>query len=322
MAVRLRWRAATHIRHKGVSDMDQSKKKTLKASLASKGLYNDESKKEKERRVLQEFLQRLQLRYYNIDDRERPDFILQFSHEEWQTSVGCELTHYFMDNGDRGAPEARFVRQWRRFAKSLRAALDSEGGQYRYYYGAIHFRVSSFDVFDRVDSDGLVAEIVRAAKTADGVGPLANFDIKTSPILAQHVHHIYVKDTAPETGIIWWPAHLQTGVIADPRERLVEIVKDKNTKAATFNWNGANEKWLLIYSESGGISDSVGPYADPEIRKYLGRLAFDRVYVWNKFMESIEEIYPGFVTIFDVRSKVLHRSLYPLAIRPFIIGPP
>jgi len=303
--------------------VDTPKSKSLKTILASKGLYDDSSGKAKEKMVILEFLRRLQLGNCHIVDNERPDFLLNFSSNERQVSVGVELTYYYADNTKRGSRQAEFQRQWKKFAKSLRERLDNEGGRYPYLYGAVHFHNSRFDLFKHVDGDKLIAEIIATIKACDGsTEPLSTFDIEKSPILAEHVHHIFLKDTAPERGIFWWPAHLQSGMIADPRQRLIEITADKNAKAKTFDWKSANEKWLLIYSESEGICDMVGIYSDPEIFSNLGDLTFDRVYVWNKYFETIEEIYPAFVTIFSVASEVLHRSAYPPAVRPFVFGPP
>ncbi len=247
---------------------------------------------------------------------------MTFSSEECQVTVGCELTNYYAGSEKRGSPQARFQRQWKKFSKSLRERLDNEGEMYRYLYGAIHFHAAGFALFDGIDSNALTAEIIAAVKKVDSVQfPLANFNFNESPILATHVHHIYLKNTAPETGILWWPAHLQSGRITDPRDRLIEITKGKNAKAKTYDWKSASEKWLLIYSESEGISDMVGLYTDPEIRANLGQLVFDRVYVWNKFLESIDEIYPNFITLFKADSNTLHRKIYPLLVRPFIFGP-
>lgn len=151
------------------------------------------------------------------------------------------------------------MRQWKKFARALRAQLDAEGREYKCLWGAIHFNKPNFDILDKFDDGAFISEIVSAVKGAKRAPHIRDFNSEDFPLLAEHVNHIYLKDTTPETEILWWPAHLQSGVVQDPRNRLVEIVEDKNASAGKYDWNAASEKWLLIYSASDGISDMVGP---------------------------------------------------------------
>ena len=198
-------------------------------------------------------------------------------------------------------------------------SLDALNQDFKYLYGAIHFKNGDFNILDRFNNDAFVNEIIVAVKEMPNVSCIESFHPNDFPLLSIHVDHIYLKNTDPETGILWWPAHLQSGEIKDPTDRLVEIVKEKNESASTYDRNTPQHKWLLIYSASEGLTDMVGVYSDPKISTELGKLNFDKVYVWNKFLEEIDEIYPKFVKIFSAKAQGLHSKRYPLNVRPFII---
>jgi len=293
----------------------------LKHMLASKGLYDDSRGKELENKVLIGFLRRLQFGYYQIIQGERPDFTLNFSRSGYpEISVGCEITYYFSDKDHFGSKQARFVNQWKRFAKKLRAELDKSNQEY--LYGAIHFKNPDFKIMDKFDNSAFISEIVNIMHNkVDDKHAVRDFNEHIYPLLAQHVDHIYIKDTAPEIGTLWWPSHLQSGKIPDPTNRLIEIVSEKNMIGREYNWGSVADKWLIIYSGVDGVSDMVGQYDNPNIRRELGLLCFDRVYLWNKYFESIDEIYPQFHNVFSKESKVLHRGSYPSVVRSFIMGP-
>lgn len=295
--------------------------KALKYKLASKGLYDDSSGKKQETSVLNGFLEKLQLGHYKVIPGERPDFTLKFGFNRQSVSVGCEITYYFADKGAHGSAQARFVHQWKKFAKSLRVALDREGQQYKHLYGSMLFNDPDFNIMDRFDSSALISEVVIAVKNAKSAQFIRKFDKDVFPLLAAHIGHIYLRDTTPEIGVLWWPSHLQVGEIPDSTANLVKIVNRKNMTGRDYDWGDADEKWLIIYSGADGIADMIGLRLDPGIPQTLGRLCYDRVYVWNKFFESIDEIYPEFVNVFSVESKVLRRRNYPPAVRSFILSP-
>ena len=101
-------------------------KKSLRETLASKILYDTLSGKERERRILVGFLTRLQLNLGEINSNEKPDFFFSLASSSGNLDVACEITEYFSDAGAHGSLQARFIRQWRRFAIALRARLNEE----------------------------------------------------------------------------------------------------------------------------------------------------------------------------------------------------
>ncbi|MFA6414100.1 MAG: hypothetical protein WCW53_15565 [Syntrophales bacterium] len=294
--------------------------KISKNSFASKGLYDESFGKEQERKVLLGFLKRLQLGYYEAIAGERPDFTLNFSFDGQAASIGCEITFYYADKGSRGSAQQRFVKQWKKFAKSLRAKLDEEGQENKYLYGAIHFKNSDFTIMDRFDNDVFISQIVLAVRNRKNKQNIRRFERDVFSLLAEYVDHIYLMDTTPELGVLWWPSHLQSGEVDDPTQSLIEILEEKNKVGRTYDWGSVSEKWLLIYSEASGIADMAVLPSDFS-NDQLPKTCFDRVYIWDRFFGSIHEIYPNFFEVFSVQAKVLHRRLYSRIVRPFILSP-
>ena len=102
--------------------------KTLKETLASKGLYTKSTGKQKEKELLKGFLLRLQLGHCNVVSHERPDFILEFSRAENSATIGLEITDYFIDIEHYGSTQARFMYKWKKLAQSIRESRCIESG--------------------------------------------------------------------------------------------------------------------------------------------------------------------------------------------------
>jgi len=291
-----------------------------KDSFASKGLYDESSGKDQERKVFLGFLKRLQLGHCETLSGERPDFTLNFSFNGKKASIGCEITFYYSDKCSLGSSQQRFVKKWKKFAKHLRVALDKEGQEYKYLYGAIHFKNPDFEIMDKFDNDEFVAQIVYAVRNKQNRHNLSRFGKSTLPLLAKHVNRIYLRDTSPQPDVLWWPSHLQTGEVKTSSATLIDIVREKNRVGITYEWGNVDEKWLLIYGGAAGIADMIVLPSDFNADK-LPNTCFDRIYIWDKFFESIHEIYPHICEVFSPEVKVLHRKLYSSIIRPFIISP-
>jgi hypothetical protein len=302
------------------------RQKPLKEALASRTLYDELSGKEKEIDVLEGFLKRLQLAAHQIDSSERPDFFIHFNQDGHQATIGCELTFYysdsFQDTSKAGSAGARFFNQWKQFAKRLREVLDTTGSGLEHLYGAIFFREPGLDALDKLDIDRFLEEVVEVVVENSDVSNLSSieqFDVNKYPILFQNVKRINLRNTAPETGILWWCAHLKSGPVDDPVPGLLAVIDEKNKKSQTYEWNSADERWLIIFAKAEILADSVLPFSDPKISDYFDRIGFDRVFLWNKFFETISEIYPNYVNVFNAASQVLYSKDYPVIVRPFII---
>jgi len=217
-----------------------SRKPTLKEELASRALYDHRSGKELERHILEGFLARLQVMSYKVEDSERPDFRITFGNG--QVIVGCELTMFNSDSPlgaqKGGSMERRLHSQWKKFSASLRKELDGNG--LLYIYGAVHFADPSLHIFDDFDPKDLQRELVRLCTkvclTRGVVKTIDSFDDIEYPILSKSVHSIYLRDCYPETGILWWCGHLQTGEVKDPTDTLIQVIAAKAAKASSYEW--------------------------------------------------------------------------------------
>ncbi len=184
----------------------EEKPVSLANHYASKVLRrSSEPKKQQEELVIRGFLGRLALSEFEIEARERPDFLVA---QNSGAAIATELAHYFSDAGPSGSQDARFFRLWNDFALDLRTRLVDNGLDH--LYGAIHFRDPNRAALPPTEL--FIGEIVRALRSRDG-NELRNFDPAIFPIMASVVDHVYVRDTSPEKGILWWCAHLQSGSI-------------------------------------------------------------------------------------------------------------
>jgi len=126
----------------------------------------------------------------------------------------------------------------------------------------------------------------------------------------------------PETGILWWCAHLQSDSVADPNDALIHSIATKIDKAQSYNWENATEKWLVIVAEAKGLADLAVLTEDPEISKQFGTVEFTRIILWDRFLDEIIEIFPTFRKLCDSLAQVRHLEYYPESLKPFILGGP
>jgi len=297
------------------------RKRTLKEELASRIFYDDSSGKNFERRIIEGFLNRLQLTYYKIRDSERPDFWVSFGDDS--VVVGLELISFSADSyltgKTGGSMERRLHAKWRQFATSLRRQLDKEG--LHYIYGAIHFKNTSLDILDRFDNRRFQNELIQicstVASTLNPSSSVDNFSIKKYPLLCTWVNRINLRDCYPETGILWWCGHLQSGNVESPTESLLQAITVKASKASSYNWNHTVHKWLLVYAAGTGLMDLVFVENDLRIDKKIANIPFSAVFLWNKFSEDITELYPHFRIIMSGHEMALYVNHLPLGIKDY-----
>jgi hypothetical protein len=193
--------------------------------LASKVLAPRLPKKQAEEAVMHDFLMRLQFEGFTTTGRERPDFIVTFGSDAPPVRISCELTEYCADQTAIGSIDRRLFTIWTKFAERLRERLRREG--LAHYHGAIHFH--NPDRTRLAADEGVLSdEIVRVLRPLSGSATITGFDNRNFPTLAQHVAKIFLRDTSPEEGILWWAAHLQAGVVAPSLDALgpVEIHRE------------------------------------------------------------------------------------------------
>jgi hypothetical protein len=281
--------------------MSRQAKKTLKFEnhVASKALnIIPKPKKQDEEQVIHGFLSRIGLKKVGVLPRERPDFLVLTN---GGIKISSEITRYYSDGGKRGSIEQRFFRLWTDFAVALKKRLSAE--RLDHLYGTIHFREPNRKEIP--ESKAFIDEIVTALRSHRNRVVISGFDPANFPILARHVDHIYMEDTSPERGILWWCAHLQSGEVEGSSELLWEQAETKDQEAGSYNWPECDERWLVIYAAARGLAD-FAPTIKPSNRP-LKVTNFDRVFLCDAFFEKVHQLFPSVATLFDAESIYVNR---------------
>lgn len=298
-----------------------NKLKSYRDSLASRILYDDFTGKEKkleEGKVLEGFLQRIGFGCLKFTDNESPDFFITLSNERSQKTIACELTSFYNDIFDkRGSKEKRLFEKWKKIARQLRVELDRHGNGLEFVYGVLSFKEPTTHVLDLMDVDVLIDELVKITKMNFNFSSITRFPIEGFPLLSRLLDELRLF-VYPETGLLWWLAHLQSGSVNNPELALIKIIENKNLEASSYYWKDIEEKWLIIYAESHGLADLAYISQDPEIAKKIKRIQFTRIYLWNKFFEDITELFPSFRKICDSDANVRNKQYLPKSVQLFI----
>lgn len=290
-------------------------KKSIKSYLASRVLYQDRKGKNKEIKVLENFLKRMKIKNYYIEVSESPDFFIKFNSGE---IIGCELTFFYNDVlGNHGSEEKRFFEQWRPFSNRLLEQLKNNDTNNEKVYGAIHFKCPSYTNLDDINENVFIDEIInivnknRSEIVSKESLTLYNKDFDSFPLFRDNVKKLYLKYFEQENNLFWWCAHLQSGVVKDSVDRVVEIVNNKNDKSLKYKWGNVSYKWLIIFAEALGLNDVAWIKCDPELNHRCKSMQFQAVYLWEQFNEDIIELFPTYRLIRDGRAKILNIKWFP-----------
>jgi hypothetical protein len=290
--------------------------KSLKQELASRILNDQDTGKEKERKNLISVLKRLGLSSYEVTPGESPDFMVTFNNGDKQSLLACELTNFYGDRRGRKrrSRERRFFSKWQKIALKLRKELDERG--LIYTYGALSFAKPTPYVLDSIKDDLLVEELVNISKSHAGKAVLISFPIQDYPILNSLLVTLSLREY-PETGILWWCSHIQSGVVPNAKKAIIDIVAQKLALTHSYNWRDASEKWLLIVAEAKGLND-IAIIDDPHIPEEFPHMDFTRIILWERFQDELVQLFPSFVERYD--SSLLRRDSeqYPQALIPFV----
>lgn len=131
------------------------------------------------------------------------------------------------------------------------------------------------------------------------------------------MERFFIRVFPEETGFLWWCADLQSGHVVSPYDAIRTIIREKQNKAAAYQWPEGSEKWLLIYAAGNGLADMATNIKDPAIESIQ---PFDHVFLWDKFSETITALAPSFNVIME-NAKVLYLRHMPASVHPFLDGP-
>jgi hypothetical protein len=93
----------------------------------------------------------------------------------------------------------------------------------------------------------------------------------------------------------WTCVNLTTSPVAFNANLVVSIIQGKASRAHKYDWDDAEEKWLLITAEARSISNVAGreEWLDEEscrTVRAVDKSPFDRVYFWERPHDWIREL--------------------------------
>jgi hypothetical protein len=96
----------------------------------------------------------------------------------------------------------------------------------------------------------------------------------------------------------WTCFNISTGSIGLSLEYIRTSIKNKNAKAASYDWRSADEKWLLIVAACGNLSEQAGPpeernWDDSELRTLCCKSPFDKIYFWERARRWYKSLKPS-----------------------------
>jgi len=271
--------------------------------------------------MMRGILDRLGLGHYQIREGESPDFKVTFAKASASAHVNCELTCLYTDGGRRGSVGRKSFEAWKSFVERLRGRLDSDG--HHGIYGVIFLRkgISDNEAVRKMDCKRGFAELAKICDlfAASGSHTGVNLPLPECPLVSQVVETVSLSKYK-EDGILWWPSHLQSGALSDPTAAIVRTVAEKSRRAEVYSWDNAAERWLAVVAESRMICDMATNIADPKVAKHIGNIPFDRIILWDRFLEDLTAIFPSFSKLCDGPGMERHVERIPEAFRPFMVG--
>ena len=307
-------------------------------------IKEEKSKKEDEKEILENFLLRLHLKYENIIDSEKPDFIIEFPNN---LKVGCEVTRFYSDGKGR-----KFFAEWKRFAQKLKKELIGRNENYKYIMGSVHFKkLQNLDSL--INDDFFIKELAdivdNSYKNLKEPSERLNtfvygnylieefidipderykkFYYKTNVppkklnyrhrngkfnLIRENIDHLYLRNIYPKDQYLWWPSHFQTGEMPPTQKAVEEIISKYNRKAGKYKIENLDQKWLIIFAEGLGLNDlccNVGRLKQNIIEEIS---YFTNIYVFDKFTESITQVYPVCGNVFSGAARMIWTKNLPI----------
>jgi hypothetical protein len=86
----------------------------------------------------------------------------------------------------------------------------------------------------------------------------------------------------------WSCSNITTKHISVSESYIKSAIRQKNRKAASYNWHDAEEKWLLIVA-GGGHVNTCAPrlhagvkWDEPDLKQLCAESPFDKIVFWNR----------------------------------------
>ena len=274
--------------------------------------YRSLGKKDQEHATVSGLLLRLGFSGFQITPNERPDALVDFSDAKGTVRLGCEIQALQSDDGPSGSELREFHSRWIRVMERVIATLRGDGVAVPYCN--VLFRDLTYSALRHVPDHQMISEFVRAGRRLRVTSTLV-FPQSDLPTLSSILSKIQVVNS-DGLGLLWWPAHLQSGEVPALDGAVVEAVCAKGKLAATFDWKDADEKLLLLVAEARGLTDVMGYAREIKLPTHP-TLPFTWVLIWDRFSEDIWAIFPNYAIICNGHEQRRWPQLLPLKLRKY-----
>jgi hypothetical protein len=230
-----------------------------------------------------------------------PDAIATIVSAQKRLNIGIELTGYHVDAPPGVASQGREIhRIWRTIQTSVNRRI-------RYQPNLIHttgwvcFKTSNLP--NKSKAQQLAAELVQLALefpvTSISKQNITTFSSLTYPLLQAHVRKVILFGTGVARNVGWACVDAYSSPIGLSDNYIASIIQHKGLKNTKYNWNQANERWLLIAASGSTVFNSVGCYIEnknwssPNFKSACQFAGFDCILFWDRMYNWYKELWPG-----------------------------
>lgn len=253
---------------------------------------------EYERYLIREFLCDLGYRISRPKWQDKPDALVTLSKGKCCKRVAIEHTDYFNDTvaGQRSSITL-FDEFWRIVQGGLVRRI-SHRSQLTGILGSVRFRENLSKPNNRIELARQLAKELVDFTEAHPVAPSErlrwcsrDFDEKyptMQSLLASVLLSRWTNDAVFASRCSWICSNVATGNIGFSLRYVETAIENKNEKACNYDWDNADEKWLLIAASGATLSNQAGPpiqnenWADAKLTELCRNSPFDRIIFWER----------------------------------------
>ena len=229
------------------------------------------------------------------ETRASPNHKIGITSPEFEPVMASEEITLHGDETRQGSKHQHFRERWRRIMEQVIATLRLGGPV---PYCSVDFLHRSYNCLFGFSDNHLVSEFIDAGRIL-ATSRVLKFPHPQLPVLSRMLSQIRVWDSNGE-GLLWWPSHMQSGDVCSLEDTILKAVVTKARLAREYDWQGATEKWLVLFAEGRGLTDVIIGGLEPvPLHAFPADFPFTLVLVWDKFSENVWKVFPQFRAICD-----------------------
>jgi hypothetical protein len=277
------------------------------------------TQKECEQLLIREFLGHLGYRISNPEWSERPDALLTLSKGRKRKRIAIEHTEYFNDTeAGRLSPLTPIAEFW----QLVQASLIRRISHRKHLTGILAtIKIKGNLSLSKELARQLAKELVNFVEAhqvrPSGFLRFSCRDFNEYPTLVSMLSSLqlsrWTDDAVCASRCSWVCANITSGYVRLNLKYIKSAIRHKNKKATRYNWDNANEKWLLITASGGNLSNNAGPaigqnvnWADPELLDLCCESLFDRIVFWERIRRWYKWLKPSEKVLqYKTRTRIL-----------------